>query len=181
MYIKKIFTILYSLVLRQKFHDCGRGFRIHFPSILNCPSRMKIGANVTIGTHCWLNCNDVSKDTIALDIGDGCHIGRFVQINAWESVILENNVLISDRVHISDVSHIFSDPTLPVMKQGAEFKGPVLIKSGAWIGIGAILLPGIIIGRNAVIGANAVVTQDVPDHHAAMGVPASIFKSLSGR
>lgn len=179
MYVKKILTILYSVFISQKFRECGRGFRIHFPSILNCPSRIKIGADVTIGTHCWLNCTHASQEEIALEVGDGCHIGRFVHINAWEKVVLEPNVLLADRVHISDMSHVYSDPVVPVMNQGTEFRKPVIVKSGAWIGIGAVILPGVTIGRNAVIGANAVLTRDVPDYHSAMGVPASIFRPLS--
>ncbi len=55
---------------------------------------------------------------------------------------------------------------------------PVIIKDGAHIGIGAIILPGVTIGKGAVIGAGAVVTNDVPDHSVAYGVPAKVVKYL---
>ena len=50
--------------------------------------------------------------------------------------------------------------------------GAVTINDGCWIGIGAVILPGVEIGRNAVVGANAVVTRNVPDFAVVGGVPA---------
>jgi acetyltransferase-like isoleucine patch superfamily enzyme len=49
---------------------------------------------------------------------------------------------------------------------------PVVIEDDADLGIGAIILPGVTIGRGAQIGAGAVVTRDVPAYHVAAGVPA---------
>lgn len=55
----------------------------------------------------------------------------------------------------------------------------VVIKDGAHIGIGAILMPGVTIGECAVIGAGAVVTKDVPAYSVATGVPAKIIKTFT--
>ena len=55
----------------------------------------------------------------------------------------------------------------------------VIIKDGAHIGIGAILMPGVTIGKGAVIGAGAVVTKDIPDYSVAIGVPARVIKSFN--
>ena len=46
--------------------------------------------------------------------------------------------------------------------QGVETALPVTIEDRVWIGGGAILLPGVTIGREAVVGAGSVVTRDVP-------------------
>ena len=56
-------------------------------------------------------------------------------------------------------------------------EGEVIIKDGAHIGIGAILMPGITIGEGAVIGAGAVVTRDIPPYTLALGIPAKVIKS----
>ena len=52
---------------------------------------------------------------------------------------------------------------------------PITIKDDAWIGAGAILLPGVIVGKCSVVGAGAVVVKDVPDYAIVAGVPARII------
>lgn len=49
---------------------------------------------------------------------------------------------------------------------------PVVISSGAYVGVGAIILPGVTIGAKATVGAGAVVTHDVPPGETWVGVPA---------
>jgi acetyltransferase-like isoleucine patch superfamily enzyme len=56
---------------------------------------------------------------------------------------------------------------------------PIVIKDGAHIGIGAIIMPGVTIGKGAVIGAGSVVTRDIPDYCVAAGVPAKVIKNFN--
>ncbi len=51
-----------------------------------------------------------------------------------------------------------------------------LVKHGASIGGGAVILPGVTIGERAMIGAGAVVTKSVPDHAVVVGNPAYIVR-----
>jgi acetyltransferase-like isoleucine patch superfamily enzyme len=67
----------------------------------------------------------------------------------------------------------------PIINQGDEFKGPVHLSSGCWVGIGSVMLPGVKIGKNAVVGANCVVTKDVPENTVVCCVPAKTIKTLS--
>jgi acetyltransferase-like isoleucine patch superfamily enzyme len=57
-------------------------------------------------------------------------------------------------------------------------RGP-LVKSGAKIGAGAVLLPGTTIGRDALVGAGAVVVKDVADGAVVVGNPARVVRHLS--
>ena len=50
---------------------------------------------------------------------------------------------------------------------------PTLVKTGASIGNGATILPGVTIGRNALVGAGSVVTRDVDDFQIVYGNPAT--------
>ena len=54
----------------------------------------------------------------------------------------------------------------------------VVIEDDAWIGAGAILMPGIKVGRESIVGAGAVVIEDVPDRTIVVGVPAHIVRRL---
>ena len=80
----------------------------------------EIGKEVYISEHAWLNANDFAGDSeCTLSIGDGTYVGRFVHVNAWKSVVIENNVLIADRVFISDADHCFENIDIPIRHQGA--------------------------------------------------------------
>ena len=56
--------------------------------------------------------------------------------------------------------------------------GRVVVGEGAWVGAGAVVLPGVVIGRGAIIGANAVVTQSVGELEVWAGVPAKFVKRV---
>ena len=55
----------------------------------------------------------------------------------------------------------------------------VLIKSGAVINPGAIVIAGVTIGENSIISPRSVVTQDIPDYCIAVGNPARVIKKIN--
>lgn len=119
----------------------------------------------------------------------GARIGR--NVNVCDQVFIENDVIVGDRVTIKcgvqlwdgielqdDVfigpNVTFTNDRLPRSKQyPAEFARTV-VERGASIGGGAVLLPGIHVGRSAMVGAGAVVTRDVPPFAVVVGNPARI-------
>jgi len=61
------------------------------------------------------------------------------------------------------------------LKRDADWEvGKILVKYGASVGAGAVVLPQVTIGRFALVGAGAVVTKDVPDHGLVVGNPARL-------
>ena len=54
----------------------------------------------------------------------------------------------------------------------------IVVRRGAWVCSGAIVLGPCVIGEQAVVAAGAVVTQDVPAHSVVAGVPARVIKKL---
>jgi UDP-2-acetamido-3-amino-2,3-dideoxy-glucuronate N-acetyltransferase len=55
---------------------------------------------------------------------------------------------------------------------------PTLVKRGASIGSGAVVMCGVIVGEGALVGAGAVVTHDVPDHAIVVGIPARMVRDM---
>jgi len=59
-----------------------------------------------------------------------------------------------------------------------EHARPITIGHGAWLGSGAIVLPGVSVGEEAVVGAGAVVTRDVEPRTVVAGNPARVIRRL---
>lgn len=88
---------------------------------------------------------------------------------------IEDGVGIGPRVTIL----IHSDPSpSPLQKIYPKKTLPVHIKSGVWIGAGAIILPGVTIGECSLIAAGSVVIHDVLPYTVVAGVPAKVVKRL---
>jgi acetyltransferase-like isoleucine patch superfamily enzyme len=179
-YVASTQTLAFTMVMRRRFAQWGVRSRIESPAKLVSPYLIYVGNNVYICEHAWLNAKDHRGDgSPTLHIGDGTYIGRCSQINAWQDVHIGQNVLIADRAYISDSSHNYGDLDIPIGLQGDSFIGPVKLSDGCWIGIGAVILPGVTIGRNAVVAANSVVTRSVPDGAVVGGIPAKIIKQVN--
>ncbi len=100
---------------------------------------------------------------------DKLYIGDYVCIGG-ESVILMggNNTRRTDW---------FSDyPFMDKIVESYEAKGDTVIGDGVWIGMRAVILPGVKIGEGAVIGTGAVVTKDVEPYSIVAGNPAKEIK-----
>ena len=101
-----------------------------------------------------------------LTMGTYSHINRGCTIDARGNITIGNNVSISHGVYIITGSHDH---------QSKNFIGkfmPIIIEDYAWIGVGAVILQGIHIGKGAVVCAGAVVTKDVGNYEVVGGVPA---------
>ena len=167
-----------TLFYKYRFRKFGSNSVVRFGCILNSPNNIEIGKNVYINKYVWLNSNDWRKDGRAsLIVGDGTYIGRFSQINAFQDVVIENNVLIADNVYFGDVDHGIKDKKNPIKNNKYEFKGPILIKEGSFICRNAIISAGTTIGKNSIVAPGAYVIQKVvPDHSMAIGNPSRIVK-----
>jgi maltose O-acetyltransferase len=64
------------------------------------------------------------------------------------------------------------------MRIGEPDAYPVSIEDGAWVRLGAILVPGVTVGRGAIVAAGAVVLKDVPPNTYVEGNPAAVIRKL---
>jgi acetyltransferase-like isoleucine patch superfamily enzyme len=113
------------------------------------------------------------------DFGENITIGKNVFVNHActfmdrGGITIEDNVLIGPKVNLITTNH----PINPAQRR-ATISQAIVIKKGAWIGVGATILPGVTVGENAIVAAGAVVSKDVPDNTIVGGVPAKIIKSI---
>lgn len=110
---------------------------------------------VTIGSRVFINRDAYIRSNVT--IGDGVSIGPFVR-------------LITDSHDIGEPGH----------RAGPGKTESIRIGNGVWIGACVTVLGGVAIGAGAVIAAGAVVTTDIPENSLYGGVPARLFKDLSG-
>lgn len=110
-------------------------------------------------------------------IGEHVYIGQHCMIdNAYpEYIYIEDNVSLAGNVtvlaHSNPYAHFAN-----VVESGVS---PVVIKQGAWVADGAIILRGVTIGENAIVNAGTVVDKDVPAGHVAQGNPMKIVADIS--
>ncbi len=137
-------------------------------------SSLSIGERVIIMDHTRI----MAKRGGEILIGNNVNIGRYCIISSWYKIVIEDNVLFSSMIWITDHQHEF-DLRSPVNHSNSNNLKPIIIKSGTWIGNKVTIMQGVTIGKNCVIGANSVVTKNIPDGCVAAGVPAKIIKSLA--
>lgn len=124
-------------------------------SIIWPPFYCVYGKNIYLSDHVFLNVLCTILD------GNEVHIGR--------------HTMIGPNVQIYTAAH---DLQAKTRIQGWEVAKPVTIEENVWIGGGAILLPGVRVGRNAVVGAGAVVSRDVPANMVVAGNPARVIREI---
>lgn len=114
-----------------------------------------------------------------IQIGDYSAIGVNTSLDGTGGIVTGNNVMIASGVLILTANHKHDDMTRPMMWQGVE-SAPVIIEDDVWIGIRAIILPGVRVGRSSVIGAGAVVANNVPPFSIVVGNPAKVVRKRDG-
>ncbi|MDX8357913.1 acyltransferase [Sphingopyxis terrae] len=109
-------------------------------------------------------------------IGDHVRIGPGVIVGAHARVVMEDYVRISQNATIETAGLDLNQP-LPY----PHVSRPIVLKRGAWIGAGAMVLGGVTVGENAVIGAGVIVTRDVPPGAILVGqAPRQLGRRVGG-
>jgi len=120
------------------------------------PLRCDYGWNVTLGERAFLNYDVVILDCAPVRIGARALVGPRAQFIAADH------------------------PQTPEGRAtGLESAAPVTVADDAWIGAGAIVLPGVTVGRGSIVGAGSVVTRDVPAGVVAAGNPCRVLRPVS--
>ena len=150
---------------------------------------VQLGADVSIPQPSLVN-------LYGCQVGDGTRIGAFVEVQRGAVIgarckisshtFVCAGVTIEDEVFVGHNVNFINDLHPRATNQDGSRQGeadwkvvPTVVRRGASIGTGAVLLGGITIGERAVVGAGAVVTRDVPAGRTVMGNPARLSRGRS--
>lgn len=164
----------------ERFGSFGKGSVIAFPTgVLYGEAQMHIGVDTMVSTWCTLATGYSPEQTTvpprALVIGDRCVIGLRSGVVAHESIEIGDDVWLGQDVFVTDANHGYQDPGTPIGRQLGPHE-PVRLGAGSWIGHGAVVLPGTVMGANVVVAAGSVVRGEIPDHAVIAGVPARVVR-----
>ena len=155
---------------REQLSACGHSVVIEDGALIFHPENVEIGDEVYIGHYAILK--GYYKN--ALRIGARSWIGQGAFLHSAGGLTIGERVGIGPGAKIITSQHeIPASPDVPVM-DGQLLFAPVTLEDGCDLGVGAIVLPGVRIGKGAQVGAGAVVTQAVPAGAIVAGVPARI-------
>lgn len=135
------------------------------------PQSIQIGENVYIGHQTILK----GYHKNGMVIGDNVWIGQGCFFHSAGGLTIGSNVGIAPHVRILTSHHLEAGRAVPIPRSPLRF-APVVIEDDCDIGIGAIILPGVRIGRGVQVGAGAVVTRDVEPYSVVAGVPAKVLR-----
>jgi len=140
-----------ALVASQQIGD---GTRIW--AFVNILAGARIGKDCNVCDRCFIENDVVLGDRVTVKCG----------VSLYDGLVLEDDVFVGPDV-------TFSNDLRPRSRHPAEHPR-TLVCAGASLGAGAILLPGVTVGRYAMVGAGALVTRDVPDFALVYGAPARV-------
>jgi acetyltransferase-like isoleucine patch superfamily enzyme len=164
--------------LNRRFRSCGRDVNILEPDLILGHEFIDVGGGVNVHPRCrWeVIWRGEGSPHPSLEIGERMNAGFNFTIGCSERVTIGSHVLIANNVLITDSVHNYEDTASPIMLQGVRTGGPVVLEDGCWIGFGAIVLPGVVVGTQSVIGGGSVVTESVPPFSVAVGNPARVVR-----
>jgi acetyltransferase-like isoleucine patch superfamily enzyme len=148
---------------------------------------VKLGNNVTIYDFVNLYGCEIGDDTkigTFVEIQKGAKIGKSCKISSHTFIC--EGVTIEDHVFVGHHVVFINDRYPSAVKQDGQLQTevdwtiePTLIKRGASIGSGAVILCNVTLGENAIVGAGSVVTKDVPASAIVAGNPARTIRTKS--
>jgi len=155
--------------------------------------RVFLGERVFIGENVFF---DIGPKADSIRIGDDSHISRGVTVRTQKGAIrigekvnigsgsflygygdieIGDFCLLANHVELITGDHRGDNLDQPMRFQGRD-ANRISLKEDVWVGVRAIILGGVTIGRGAIIGAGAVVTRDIPEYAVAVGVPARVIR-----
>lgn len=168
-----------------RFANHPKEYKVFRPFWIRHEDRIELGENAYIGPNSTIapmpsvtTIDGVQEYDPHIKIGRNFYCNGWLHLYAASEVVIGDDVMLGPFVFIADCKHAFSRKNVAAIHQGFDKIRPVRIGDGTWICQGAVILPGVEIGKYCVIGANTVVSQDVPDGHVLMGSRECILRPI---
>ena len=162
--------IIWKALAKKIGHGLKIGVGVRFQHL----ETLSLGNNVTVGDFVHIQGRHDGKASF----GDKCWIGSQSFIDA-RCLKISENVGLGPSSKILGSVHTGFPINVPIIETDLEIK-PIFVDKDADIGVGAIILPGIKIGKGAIVGAGSVVTKSVNAFEIVGGVPARVLKKRKG-
>lgn len=151
---------------------------IGFPTYIGKPVFVEGRKNIFIGKRVrifpGIRMEAIGNGKIV--IGDNVAIEQNVHItSAGEELKIGDNSTIAANVFVTNLDHEYQNIEKGVMDQGHILRRTE-IGEGCFIGYGAVIQAGTILGRHCIVGSNAVVRGQFPDYSVIVGVPGQVVK-----
>jgi len=155
--------------------------------LIHPSAEVEIGAFIGEGTRVWHHCHIRSTARVGTEctLGYGVYIDAGVivgnrcklqnRVSVYHGVTIEDGVFVGPHVTFTNDKHprAIAPDGSPLTEADWE-AAPTLVREGASIGAGAVILPGLTVGRWAMVAAGAIVSRDVPEHGMVAGNPARL-------
>ena len=153
--------------------------------LLFLPYRNKLVVKSIASNHPNAHIRKKAFESLGVTVGEGTHFNPGIRIvNDYpdkDLLIIGKNVAIAPGVificNSSPNRSDLKDSNLYVKDRLIKTER-IIVEDDVWLGAGAIILPGVQIGKGAIIGAGAVVISDVPEYTIAAGVPSRQIRSI---
>jgi len=163
-------ALMRRVLLRALARSLGDGVTVGRGVLFRHAETFEIGNGVFLGEQTMIQGRADGRCTI----GDHVWIGPQAYFDARELVI-EESVGWGPGAKVLGSTHTGVPLDIPVIQTDLQIK-PVRIGAWADIGVNAVVLPGVTVGRGAIVGAGAVVTEDVKPFSIVGGVPARFIR-----
>lgn len=176
-----IFAIIFSIFFYKRKYLKGKYFNGRFFGVFSLGwqwaskdirSRLFLGVNKNIPFPVSFRNDIVNYENIDFHVDDLNNFqgsGKYFQAN--EKIKIGKGTWIANNVGLITANHDLKD--LDSHQNGK----PIVIGEKCWIGMGAIILPGVTLGPNTVVGAGAIVTKSFPEGNCVIvGNPAKKIK-----
>ena len=167
-------SLMRRAIWRAVARKFGNGVRIGSGVGFKHLETFEIGDGVFIGAQAYIQgrFDGVTK------IGNHVWIGPQAYFDA-RHLVIDDHVGWGPGAKLLGSSHIGVPVSRPIIETNLEIR-PVHVQAWSDVGTGAILLPGVTVGKGSIIGAGAVVTHDVAAFSIVAGVPARFLRWRDG-